>query len=69
VRREFFDVHKANGSPIAREALERIGALFDSHRAARPESRVEDGDLLLGAPRSPAPNPADHLRQSGHYRP
>src|SRR5688572_7097837 len=29
----------------------------------------EDGDLLLGAPRSPAPHPADHLRQSGHYRP
>jgi transposase len=29
VRRKFFDVHKANGSPIAHEALERIGALFN----------------------------------------
>jgi transposase len=32
VRRKFFDVHKANGSAIAREALERIGALFDVER-------------------------------------
>jgi transposase len=28
VRRKFFDVHAANGSPIAREALDRIGALY-----------------------------------------
>jgi len=28
VRRKFHDVHVANGSPIAREALERIGALY-----------------------------------------
>jgi transposase len=27
-RRKFFDVHAANGSPIAREALDRIGALY-----------------------------------------
>ncbi len=33
VRRNFFDVHKANGSPIAKEALDRIGALFDIERA------------------------------------
>jgi transposase len=32
VRRKFFDVHKANGSLIAREALDRIGALFDIER-------------------------------------
>ena len=32
VRRKFFDVHKANGSAIAREALDRIGALFDIER-------------------------------------
>jgi transposase len=32
VRRKFFDVHKGNGSPIARQALERIGALFDIER-------------------------------------
>lgn len=28
VRRKFFDVHQANGSAIAREALDRIGALY-----------------------------------------
>jgi len=28
VRREFFDVHKAHGSPIAAETLHRIGALY-----------------------------------------
>jgi transposase len=28
-RRGFFDVHHSNGSPIAKEALERIGVLFD----------------------------------------
>lgn len=32
VRRKFFNVHKANGSAIAREALDRIGALFDIER-------------------------------------
>lgn len=29
VRRKFFDVHAANGSPIAKEALERIGQLYE----------------------------------------
>jgi transposase len=38
VRRKFFDVHKANGSPIAREALERIGALFDIERTIAGKS-------------------------------
>jgi hypothetical protein len=28
VRRKFFDVHEASASPIAREALDRIGALY-----------------------------------------
>ena len=28
VRRKFFDVHSANGSPVAMEALERIGTLY-----------------------------------------
>jgi transposase len=32
VRRKFFDVHKSNGSPIAKEALNKIGALFDIER-------------------------------------
>ena len=29
VRRKFFDVYTANGSPIAKEALERIGRLYE----------------------------------------
>ena len=28
VRRKFFDVHAANGSPIAKEVFDRIGALY-----------------------------------------
>jgi hypothetical protein len=38
VRRKFFDVHKANGSPIAHEALERIGALFEIERTIAGKS-------------------------------
>jgi transposase len=33
VRRGFFDEAKSSGSPIAREALEKIGTLFDIERA------------------------------------
>jgi transposase len=42
VRRGFFDEAKGSGSPIAKEALERIGALFDIERqikGAPPEQR------------------------------
>jgi len=42
VRRKFFDVHKANGSPIALGALDRIGVLFDIERGIKgqpPERR------------------------------
>lgn len=35
VRRKFFDVHEANGSPIAKEALDRIGALYGIEAEAR----------------------------------
>jgi transposase len=31
-RRKFFDVHASNGSPIAKEALHKIGALFARRR-------------------------------------
>ena len=42
VRRKFFDVHAANGSPIAKDALERIGALYgieDIIRGRPPDER------------------------------
>jgi transposase len=35
VRRKFFDVHAANASPLARQALARIGALYDLETLAR----------------------------------
>lgn len=42
VRRKFFDVHAANGSEIAKQALDRIGALYGIEAAingATPEER------------------------------
>ena len=35
VRRKFFDLHAANGSPVAKEALKRIGALYAIEREIR----------------------------------
>ncbi|MBV9015394.1 MAG: IS66 family transposase [Alphaproteobacteria bacterium] len=32
MRRKFFEVHAANGSPVAKEALERIGELYQVER-------------------------------------
>lgn len=42
VRRKFFDIHEANASPIAREALDRIAALYAIEKQVRgqpPEQR------------------------------
>lgn len=42
-RRKFFEVHKLNASPIAREAIERIGQLYALEAQAkdlRPEQRL-----------------------------
>ena len=38
LRRDFHDVWKATGSPIAKEALERIGALYDVERGITGQS-------------------------------
>jgi transposase len=35
VRRKFFDIHQANGAPLAHAALERIGELYAIEAAAR----------------------------------
>ena len=56
VRRKFFDVHAANASPIAKDALERIGALYgieDGIRGKPPDERkrcreTETQPLLSG---------------------
>jgi transposase len=44
-RRKFFDLHQANGSPIAQEALKRIGALYAIEARGRNLSVEERGQL------------------------
>jgi transposase len=44
IRRRFFELHAANGSPVAAEALQRIGALYAIEREAaalQPEERLQ----------------------------
>jgi transposase len=52
-RRLFFDVHASNGSPIAKEALERIGVLFDIERpiAGKPPDVRQQVRAQLAKPR------------------
>jgi hypothetical protein len=53
VRRKFFDVHLANGSAIACEALDKIGALMPSSRttaAGRPSERERVRQACAGPP-------------------
>ena len=50
-RRKFFDIHAANGSPIAAEALERIGALYAVEadiRGQAPEQRCAQRQARAG---------------------
>jgi transposase len=53
VRRGFFDEVKGSGSPIAREALDRIGALFDIERliAGAPAEQRRNVRQRLAKPR------------------
>jgi transposase len=51
VRRKFFDVHQANGSTIAREALDRIGALYAIEQDVRgrpPDERQRTRQARAG---------------------
>jgi transposase len=41
VRRKFFDLHAANGSPLALDAIERIGALYGIEKQARGKAADE----------------------------
>jgi transposase len=43
-RRKFHDVHAANGSAIARQALERIGELYAIEREIRGQPPTSGGD-------------------------
>jgi transposase len=48
VRRKFFDVHAATGSPIAKEALDRIGPLYlveKTINGSPPERRQQQRQL------------------------
>ncbi len=49
-RRKFFDAHKASGSPVAKEALRRIGALYAIEATLRdldPAARSRERQRLL----------------------
>jgi transposase len=71
VRRKFFDVHAAIGSPIAKEALDRIGQLYrveetikglsPDHRRRERQQRSKPIAAALppGRTRSPASSPAN----------
>jgi transposase len=51
VRRKFFDIHAANGSTIAREALDRIAALYaveNDIRGAPPDQRRNERQARAG---------------------
>lgn len=51
VRRKFFDIHAANGSAVACEALDRIAALYaveDDIRGAPPERRRSERQARAG---------------------
>jgi len=52
-RRKFFDVHHSNGSPIAGEALAKIGELFDIERAitGKPPSQRQAARMEKAKPK------------------
>ena len=53
VRRGFIDIFKSNASPLAKEALDRIGALFDIERtiAGKPTAHRRDVRQRLARPK------------------
>ena len=62
-RRGFYDIHQANQSPIAAEALERIGALY----AIETEIRGRPPDERAAARRARAGPPLESLREWLRY--
>lgn len=58
VRRKFFDIHAANGSDLARQALDRIGLLYDIETAIRGRPADERRDIR----QSRAGPPLDELK-------
>jgi hypothetical protein len=53
VRRKFFDIHAATGSPIAKEALDRIGQLY------AVEKIINGSPARAATTAAPAPVKAD----------
>ncbi|HVT26536.1 MAG TPA: IS66 family transposase [Lacipirellulaceae bacterium] len=41
VRRKFFDIHQANDSPVAKQALDRIGALYGVEQAIKGQPQQQ----------------------------
>jgi transposase len=73
-RRKFFDVHKSSGSPIAKEALDKIGVLFDIERtiAGKPPGmreavRTANANSIAMKRRSPGPTTGG-INRSGSTR-
>jgi transposase len=73
-RRKFFDFHKSNGSPIAKEALDKIGVLFDIERtiAGKPPGmreavRTANANSIAMKRRSPGPTTGG-INRSGSTR-
>ena len=56
LRRDFHDLWKATGSPVARDALERIGRLYDIEReiAGQPAERRRDVRQMRSRPHAEA---------------
>jgi hypothetical protein len=53
IRRKFFDIHAAHGSGIAKEALERITALYRIEASIRgkPPDERQFASVLTGQPK------------------
>ena len=55
VRRKFYDVHAATGSPIAKEALDRIGQLYTPSRRPSTDYRPSGDDSSASSSQSRLP--------------
>ena len=70
VRRKFFDEHKSNGSPIAKEALAKIGELFDIERAiaGKPPGQRQAARMAKGQTQARCTGGLDGRAIAAHLR-
>ena len=69
-RRKFFDVHHSNGSPIAKEALGKIGELFEIERAiaGKPPGQRQAARMEKAKPKLDALGDLDGHAIAAHPR-